>query len=104
MKITSFTLFTMSACPLGRTMRHVLGEVTTLLPELTFSIVFIDQEPEVTNEAGINNNPTTLFRDKNGKEVYRIEEFKETDEVIQLLKTKKTIQPYQVVEPNERRV
>ncbi|MCM3715884.1 thioredoxin family protein [Alkalihalobacillus oceani] len=89
MKVTNITLFTMSACPLGRTMRHVLEEVTTLLPELTFSIVFIDLEPELTNEARISNNPTTLFRDKNGKEVNRVEGFMETDEVIQLIKTKK---------------
>ncbi|GAE33162.1 thioredoxin family protein [Halalkalibacter akibai] len=89
MKVNDITLFTMSACPLGRTMRHVLEEVTTLLPELTFSIVFIDQEPELTNEARIKNNPTTLIRDKNGKEFHRIEGFKETDEVIQLIKTKK---------------
>ncbi|KHF41184.1 thioredoxin family protein [Halalkalibacter okhensis] len=90
MKVTNLTLFTMSACPLGRTMRHVLEEVTTLLPEQTFSIVFIDQEPELTNEARISNNPTTLFRDKNRKEVNRVEGFMETDEVIQLIKTKKT--------------
>ena len=72
-------LFTLSACPMGRSMGTVLREVAALLPELKFETVFVEIQTEEANHYRIKTNPTTLFVDENGLELYRLEGFHETN-------------------------
>lgn len=85
MNLKKIILFTMSACPMGRTMKHVLEEVTKRDSSLEFLIVYIDIEPETTNKYSIQSNPTTLFLAEDDKETGRIIGFKEVDEVLQVI-------------------
>lgn len=72
-------LFTLSACPVGRSMGTVLREVTALFPELNFETVYVEIQVEEANRYRIKTNPTTLFVDENGIELYRLEGFHETN-------------------------
>ena len=75
-------LFTLSACPMGRSMGSVLREVAALFPELNFETVYVEIQVEEANYYRIKTNPTTLFVAENGRELYRLEGFHETNMVI----------------------
>lgn len=72
-------LFTLSACPMGRSMGTVLREVAVLFPELNFETVYVEIQVEEANNYRIKTNPTTLFVDENSRELYRLEGFHETN-------------------------
>lgn len=84
--VKTLMLFTLSACPMGRSMNQVIEEFLTHKKELTYNIVFVDLDDKTTNHFRIKTNPTTLFLDQKGKELYRIEGFKETEELWDLFK------------------
>lgn len=81
-KIDEIMLFAASACPMGRTMGTVLREVGERFPELSIVTYYIDIQIDLTNHYRIKHNPTTLFVDGDKKELYRIEGFMETEEII----------------------
>ncbi|MHB1654319.1 MAG: GerMN domain-containing protein [Desulfitobacteriaceae bacterium] len=83
--LTKIALFTLSACPIGRSMGTVLREVAALFPEMTFETIYVELQVEETNRYRVKTNPTTLFLDRYGKELYRLEGFRETDEVINVM-------------------
>lgn len=90
--IKKIVLFTLSACPMGRSMGTVLKEVAALFPELNFETVYVEIQVEEANYYRIKTNPTTLFVDENGREQYRLEGFHETNIVkntIEKIKQKK---------------
>jgi|SRR5680860_67744 len=85
-------LFTLSACPVGRSMGTVLREVTALFPELNFETVYVEIQVEEANHHRIKTNSTTLFVDENGIELYRLEGFHETNivkDTLEKIKQKK---------------
>ncbi|WP_027414984.1 thioredoxin family protein [Aneurinibacillus terranovensis] len=82
-QVAKIMLFTLSACPTGRSMGTVLKEAKTYLPDLAFETIYTDIEPEITNYYRIKTNPTTLFINLQGHELYRFDGFKETAEVVQ---------------------
>lgn len=71
-------LFTLSACPMGRSMGTVLKEVSELYPTITMETVFVDQDIERTNTFRVKTNPTTLFLSKEEEVIARFEGFHET--------------------------
>lgn len=78
-------LFTLSACPLGRSMSSVLHEVKDRLEGIELQTVYVDVDTETTNQYRIKANPTTVFTDRSQQELYRFEGFKETEETIHLI-------------------
>ncbi len=81
LNISNIKLFTLSACPLGRTMHTVITEILNQVDGIEFEIVFVDIDTDQTNKYRVKSNPTTLFLDGKGHELYRIVGFKETNEV-----------------------
>ncbi|SMF25327.1 hypothetical protein SAMN02744102_02200 [Paenibacillus barengoltzii] len=84
--VKKLILFTLSACPMGRSMNTVIGELLACKKELAYEVVYVDVDHETTNRYCVKVNPTTLFLDLNGSELYRIEGFKETTEVWDLVR------------------
>ncbi|CAM3792377.1 hypothetical protein [Marinicrinis lubricantis] len=84
-QIKKIMLFTLSACPLGRSMGTVLREVIRIFEKIELETVFIDVQTEMTNFYRVKKNPTTIFIDDSGNEKYRVQEFLETEHVINLL-------------------
>jgi hypothetical protein len=82
--VRKMMLFTLSACPMGRSMNTVIGEILTCKNDLAYQVVYVDVDYETTNRYRVKMNPTTLFFDLNGRELYRIEGFMETAEVWKL--------------------
>lgn len=80
--VRKMLLFTFSACPRGRSMGKVLAETAERHPEIAWEAVAVDVMPDVTNRYRVKQNPTTLFLDRAGRELYRLEGFAETEEVI----------------------
>ncbi len=78
-------LFTLSACPMGRSMGTVLREVAELFPDLKVETVYVEIQVDEANQYRIKTNPTTLFVDDNGRELYRLEGFHETNIVKETL-------------------
>lgn len=78
-------LFTLSACPLGRSMNSVLGEVRKRVEGLEFQTFYVDVDTDMTNRYRIKTNPTTLFLDLHDNELYRFEGFKETEEIFRII-------------------
>ena len=78
-------LFTLSACPMGRSMGTVLREVAALFPDLKIETVYVEIQVDEANQCRIKTNPTTLFVDEKGRELYRLEGFHETNLVIDTL-------------------
>lgn len=72
-------LFTLSACPMGRSMGTVLREVAELFPYLKVETVYVEIQVDEANQYRIKTNPTALFVDENGRELYRLEGFHETN-------------------------
>lgn len=77
--------FTLRACPIGRSMGTVLKEVAALFPELKFETVYVEIQVEEANHYRVKINPTVLFADENGKELYRLEGFHETNIVKEVI-------------------
>ncbi|AZH29578.1 hypothetical protein [Paenibacillus sp. M-152] len=75
-------LFTLSACPVGRSMGTILNEIKSHRSDLSFRTVYLDVETDLTNLYRVKKNPTTLFLDEQEKELGRIVGFKETDAVL----------------------
>ncbi|WP_200758927.1 thioredoxin family protein [Effusibacillus dendaii] len=78
-------LFTFSACPTGRSMGTVLRELALSHPQIKVETKYIDVMIEETNLFRIKENPTTLFINDKGHELYRVEGFKETNEMTQII-------------------
>ncbi|WP_036745800.1 thioredoxin family protein [Paenibacillus sp. UNC451MF] len=85
MKVNKVVLFTLSACPTGRSMGTVLREVKERVSTIELETVYVDIQIEITNEYRIKTNPTTLFLDHDGKELYRVEGFQETELILGLI-------------------
>lgn len=79
-------LFTLSACPVGRSMGTVLQETVERHPEIAWDAVAVDIMTDVTNQYRIKQNPTTLFLDREGRELYRLEGFQETEQVLDAIR------------------
>ncbi|MCY9657167.1 thioredoxin family protein [Paenibacillus chondroitinus] len=83
--VNKILLFTLSACPMGRSMGSVLREVERIFDKIELETIFVDVQTELTNQYRVKANPTTMFLDQEGKELYRIEGFQETEQVIDLI-------------------
>lgn len=75
-------LFTVTACPTGRSMGAVMREAEIKLKEIDFRTLYVDAEPEPANAYHVAVNPTILFLDAQGEELYRLTGFHETDEIV----------------------
>ncbi|MCZ8513699.1 thioredoxin family protein [Paenibacillus filicis] len=84
-KVSKIILFTLSACPTGRSMGTVLSEVKRTFDAIEFETVYVDVQTDITNHYRVKKNPTSLFLDYQGNELYRIEEFQETEYIIDLI-------------------
>ncbi len=73
--------FTLTACPMGRSMGEVLQDIRSSFPELETETVYVELDAKRTNDFRVKNNPTLLFLSTSGKELYRLEGFHETEEV-----------------------
>lgn len=80
-KVQKMILFTLSACPMGRSMNTVIGEILACKNDLAYQVVYVDVDYATTNRYRVKKNPTTLILDHNDSELYRIEGFMETAEV-----------------------
>lgn len=78
-------LFTLSACPMGRSMGTVLREVAELFLDLKVETVYVEIQVDEANQYRIKTNPTTIFVDENGRELYRLEGFHEINIVVDTL-------------------
>jgi len=85
-RVTKVLLFTVTACPIGRNMDIVIKEVCTELPQLEFEVIYTDLQHEITNRFCVSNNPTIIILDRMGKELYRVKEFTETDDMLAIIK------------------
>ncbi|KKC47795.1 hypothetical protein CA600_05255 [Paenibacillus sp. VTT E-133280] len=83
--VKKMMLFTLSACPLGRSMNNVLREVQICQDELSYEVVHVDVHPDLANHYRIKTNPTTLLVDASNQELYRFEGFKETEETLRII-------------------
>lgn len=83
--VVKILLFTLSACPLGRSMSSVLQEVKDRQEGIELQTVYVDVDTETTNQFRVKANPTTVFTDRGRQELYRFEGFKETEETILLI-------------------
>lgn len=79
--VDKILLFTLAACPTGRSMSQVLGELHERYPELATQIYYTEVHIAETNHYRIKQNPTLLFLSKEGKELSRLEGFHETEAV-----------------------
>jgi hypothetical protein len=77
--VKKIILFTLSACPIGRSMGTVMKEVAVLFPKLKFEVVYVEIQVEEANHYRIKTNPTTIFVDSDGRELHRLEGFHETN-------------------------
>lgn len=84
-KVKKILFFTLSACPVGRSMGTVLREVRRIYDWIELETIYVDIQTELTNLHRVKKNPTTIFLDAAGNEKYRVEEFLETEHVINLL-------------------
>lgn len=75
-------LFTLSACPMGRSMGTVLSEIKNKFTVIEIETIYVEIMTDITNHYKIKKNPTTLILDKQNNERYRVEGFIETDELI----------------------
>jgi len=80
--VAALKLFTLSACPMGRSMGMVMDEVQGRYEALHIDTVYVELMAQEANDYKIKKNPTTLFLNYNGEELYRIEGFAETEVII----------------------
>lgn len=78
-------LFTLNACPMGRSMGAVLNEIKLKLPQIQFETIHVEVMTDITNHYRIKKNPTVLILDEAENELYRIEGFIETKNVIEII-------------------
>lgn len=81
-RVKKIMLFTLSACPMGRSMGTVLSEIKNKFPVIEIETNYVEVMTDITNHYKIKENPTTLILDKQSNELYRVEGFIETDELI----------------------
>lgn len=79
--VKKLLLFTLTACPTGRSMGQVLAELKKLHPELVTETYYTEIHIEETNHYRIKQNPTLLFLSKDGMELSRLEGFHETEAI-----------------------
>jgi len=84
-ELRKIVLFTLSACPVGRSMGTVLTEIGHQYPEFEIERVYVEIQTEVANRYKVKTNPTTVFVNPMGEELYRIEGFKETEEILLII-------------------
>lgn len=84
-KVNKIMLFTLSACPVGRSMGTVLNETRIHFPQVDIKTIYVEMEPDITNQYKIKKNVTTLFLDGQHQELYRLEGFVETAEMIKTI-------------------
>ncbi len=77
--VASIMLFTLSACPMGRSMGMVMNEIQVRYERIHIEIVYVELQPEEANKYRIKSNPTTLFLNEHQEELYRVEGFAETE-------------------------
>ncbi|MEF2244643.1 hypothetical protein [Paenibacillus sp. IITD108] len=116
--VTALKLFTLSACPLGKSMGMVMNEVQGRYASLQIDTIYVELSAQEANDFRIKKNPTTLFLNDGGEELYRVEGFAETEVIIQhidqlnegvfmksekLMKNEQTVETYTVymLENNE---
>ncbi|MFD2117380.1 hypothetical protein ACFSTH_10020 [Paenibacillus yanchengensis] len=80
--VTALKLFTLSACPMGRSMGMVMDEVQARYTSLHIDIIYVEIEAELANEYRIKTNPTTLFINDHNEELFRMEGFVETEVIV----------------------
>lgn len=80
--LKSICLFTVTACPMGRSMGTVMKEAESELTDIEFQIIYVDAEPDQANQYQISTNPTTLYLSEEGRELYRLEGFYETEDIL----------------------
>ena len=78
-------LFTVTACPMGRSTNTVMKEVCNALPQLYYEMVYADLQPDITNRYRVSKNPTTMILSGIDEELFGIEEFTETDDMISII-------------------
>lgn len=81
-RLKSICLFTVTACPTGRSMGMVMQESAGVLEQLEFQTIYVDAEPDKANQYGVSVNPSTLFLGQEGLELYRLEGFHETRVIV----------------------
>lgn len=82
MKVRKLRLFTVTACPTGRSIGTVLREVCSRLTELSCEIIYVELHPDLANRCRISTNPTTVLLDEREEELFRLQGFTDTDELI----------------------
>jgi len=83
-RVKKVLLFTVTACPMGRSMNTVMKEVCNALPQLCYEVVYADLQPDITNRYRVSKNPTMILSGID-EELFRIEEFTETDDMISII-------------------
>ena len=84
-KVGRILLFTVKACPIGRSMGKVLSEIGLRFPDIKIDTFYVEEDIHETNQYRIKQHPTVLFLDHQGKELYRAEGFAETDEITRII-------------------
>lgn len=88
--IRKILLFSVTACPMGRSMQTVVQEVGRQLNGIEHEVVYADVQHDPTNQYRITQNPTVVFLDEREKECYRVVGFIETQELIDLIRRVET--------------
>jgi len=66
-------------------MNTVMEEVRHAMPQLVYEVVYADLQPDITNRYHVRKNPTTMMLNGMDEELFRIEEFTETDDMIRII-------------------
>lgn len=88
--IRKIILFTVTACPMGRSMQTVVQEIGRQLNGIEHEVVYADVQHDPTNQYRITQNPTVVFLDERENEYYRVVGFIETQEMIDLIRRVET--------------
>nr|WP_232380840.1 GerMN domain-containing protein [Paenibacillus tianjinensis] len=66
-------------------MKTVVQEVVNQMERMEYKLVYADVQEEITNQYGVTHNPTLVFLDEQERECYRVEGFKETQKIIDII-------------------
>ncbi|MBP1930881.1 thioredoxin family protein [Ammoniphilus resinae] len=91
-ELRKILLFTLSACPMGRSIGTVLTEIGDQYPEFEIERVYVEIQTDMANRYKVKTNPTTVFLNPMGEELYRFEGFKETEEILQIIEGIESVQ------------
>lgn len=80
--VASLKLFTLTACPMGKSMGMVMNEVQAKHPSLPIDTIYVEISTDEANAFRIKKNPTTLFLNDGDVELDRIEGFAETEIIL----------------------